>query len=164
MHRPPWEQDPSFADLHMLASRLEALVSATNGVLLKATGLSAETIVGAFAQVQVDLLRLDEHGRVNLQRALEEKRVQTLAQGNIFMACTLVSAVALSEFKRLPRATAVGPSGWLRRAYGRMQDHSTTPASLGAFATVSFYTLLAKHGWTRFKTLAAQKRRITRLG
>ncbi len=137
----PWEHDPAFADLKILAQKLEAAMNATNDALLRAAGVQGDALVDAFAALQVRLLRLDTHGERRFREALEEKRVKTLAQGNIFMSCVMTSAVALSEFKSQPRQAA---GGRLARGLERLKDRSTNPVSLSAFALTCFYSLLGK--------------------
>ena len=136
-----WQPDPSYEDLRTLALKLEAAFNAANGKLLHAAGVTHETLVDRLAEVQAKLLRFDAHARRRFADALEEKRVKSLAQGNVFMACVLCSAVALSEFKNAPRPAA---SGALGRRLDSLRRRSTNGLTLSAFTTASFYTLLGK--------------------
>src|SRR6476661_2426195 len=93
---------PAFLDenLEEVARRLEAAFSAVNAGLLKAAGLEADALIEAFGEVHARMLGFDEFGRKALADAIENARVKTYSQGNVFLACVLCSAVALSEFKK----------------------------------------------------------------
>lgn len=130
-----------------LARRLEAAFTAINAGLLKAAGLHSDEIIDAFVGVQANLLGFDAHMRQALSEAMEEARVKTLSQGNIFMACVLSSAVALTAFKRQPQLASSRWSGLQRQ----LRRHSTSGPALAAFVWASFYGLLASKTWKRLQ-------------
>jgi predicted amino acid dehydrogenase len=131
--------------LEELARRLEAAFAKVNSNLLKAAGLTSEEVVDAFVDVQSRLLGFDEHGRALFREAVENARVKTYTQGNIFLACVLCSAIALSEFKKQPRAAS---KRWSRLVQS-LRDRSTSGPALGAFAWTSFYALMGTKTWRR---------------
>jgi hypothetical protein len=151
---PFYEKDPAFAEMEALARRLEAAVAATNEALLKLAGIDSENIVAAFAETQGQLLGFDDLAMQKFRQALEDKRVTTLAMGNVFMTCVLSSAVALSEFKRLPQRST-GHS--LLRRLDRLRTHSTNGLALAAFAWSSFYAVLGKGTWRKVKARRRQR-------
>ncbi len=123
-------------------------MTAANKRLLALAAIEPDELVGVFSSVHAKLLRLDSHGQAALDQALEAKRVQTLAQGNLFMTCVLSSAVALSEFKRLPRKP---PSGLLNNSLNSIKDFSTQPASLGVYTVACLYALIGQGVWRRIR-------------
>lgn len=133
--------------LEELARKLEAAFVKVNSGLLKAAGLTTDDVVSAFVEVQAGILGFDEHGRMALREAVEAARVKTLSQGNIFMACVLSSAVALSEFKRQPLPTATRWSRLLRN----VRTYSTNGPALATFAWASFYALMGSKTWARVR-------------
>ena len=133
--------------LEELARKLEAAFSKINTSLLKAAGLSTDDLVAALIEVQAGLLGFDEHGKATLRDAIEAARVKTYSQGNIFMACVLCSAIALSEFKRQPLPTATRWSRLLRN----LRAYSTNAPTLAAFAWASFYALMGSKTWERVR-------------
>ena len=138
--------DPAFDDMRQLALKLEAAFAKANAAVLKAIALEPEAALASLAEIQGKILGFDDHGKKRFREALEEKRIQSLAQGNLFMTCVLASAVALSEFKSQPRAVASGP---VRRQLDRLRGQSTNGLSLGAFAFASFYALCGKGALSR---------------
>ncbi|MCX6109124.1 MAG: hypothetical protein NTZ90_05900 [Proteobacteria bacterium] len=137
----PWENDPAYADFRVLAQKLEAALSASNRLLISLASLTPEAVLPAFKAAQGQILGFDEHAMERFAVALEEKRVVTLSQNNIFMTCILSSAVALSEFKIQPQKA---DGGFLAKSLNKLRQHSTTSLSLGALAWASFYTVMGK--------------------
>ena len=140
----PWDADPAFADLKILAEKLEAALAAANEAILRAVGTDGEHVGEFVADVQAKLLGFDEHARRRFHEALEDKRVKTLSQGNVVMTCVLSAAVALSEFKSQPRLAG---AGGLSRSLDTLRDRSTNGVSLGLFAWATFYALLGRGAW-----------------
>lgn len=130
-----------------LARRLEAAFTAFNTSLLKAAGLNSDEIVEAFIDIQARLLGFDANAHQSLREAMEDARVKTLSQGNIFMACVLSSAVALTQYKRQPRQT----SGRFLRLTRQLHQQSTSGPALAAFVWTSFYALMASQTWKRLQ-------------
>lgn len=143
-----WDSDPAFGDLRQLALKLEAAFARANSALLKVSGVTPDEVLETFARVQGKILGFDDHALTRFRGALEEKRVKTLAQGNMFMTCVLSSAVALSEFKRQPR---LARATILQRRLDRLRSKSTNPVALGILASASFYALLGKGAWIRWR-------------
>ena len=137
----PWDHDPAYADFKVLAQKLEAALTASNAFLIKLANLNPEGVLPAFSLAQAHMLGFDAHAMQRLQEALEEKRVVTLSQGNIFMTCILSAAVTLSQFKQQPQQTQ---GGLLARSINKLRQHSTNSLSLGAFAWASFYAVMGK--------------------
>lgn len=140
-HPPPFHDD----EIEALARRLEAAFQTINRRLLRLAGVEAEAIVEAFGDVHAQMLGFDTHGRTALREAIESARVKTLSQGNIFVACALSSAIALSEFKRQPRLT----NNRFARPLDRLRRLSTNALSLSLFAMSSFYALLGTKTYQR---------------
>ena len=150
-----WENDPAFADFEALARKLEVAAAATNEALLKLANIEPQRLVEAFAQVQVRLLGFDLHAIKRFHQALEEKRVNTYARGNLFMTCVLTSAVALSEFKNQPQLA--GGGGVLRKRLDKMRVYSTNSLSLAAFAWASFYAVMGQGAWQQLRIQRKKK-------
>lgn len=132
-----------------LAAKLEAAIQKAHAKLLQAILLEPESVLETLTGIQAKALGFDEHEKRRFHEALEEKRVKTLSQGNIFMTCVLTSAVALSEFKKMPRAAS---PGFLRRGVEVFKGKSTNGLSLGVFAFSSFYALLGRGAIKRLAT------------
>ena len=138
---PSWEHGPAYAELEAIARKLEAAVAATNEILLKLAKIEPSRLVETFAQVQSRMLGFDSHTTRHFMQSLEEKRVNTYAMGNVFMACVMTAAVALSEFKSQPQPAN---ANFLRRRLGRLRTYSTNALSLTAFAWASFHAVLGQ--------------------
>lgn len=134
-----WNQDPTFEDVERIAEKLEKAVAKANLALHKLAYLKPGEALEAIAATQAKMLRFDTHTTQRFNEALEEKRVRTLAHGDIVMTCVLSAAVALSEFKRQPQLV---PSQRSIRLLTRIQKYSTTSLGLLTFATLTFYTIL----------------------
>ena len=126
--------------IHQVAWRLEQIFQGVNRSLLATAGVPAELVVDGFFKVQSELLNFDKEEKLAFETALEEQRVRSLACQNIFMACVLSSAVALSQFKKKPRSTRRGIA-----SIGRfLQRYSTNPLTLLAFSSTSMQALIAR--------------------
>jgi hypothetical protein len=142
-------------DLRALAMKLEETFQKAHAKLLSALALEPDTLLETLSGIQAKALGFDEHEVRRFQEALEEKRVKTLSQGNVFMTCVLSSAVALSEFKKLPKAAS---AGFFRRRLEAFKGQSTNGLSLSVFAFSSFYALLGRGA---IKRLAARRQKST---
>ena len=156
----PWDSDPAFADLKILAEKLEAAFAAANDAVLRAVGIDPEHLTEAVAAVQTKLLGFDEHAARRFREALEEKRVKTLSQGNVVMTCVLSSAVALSEFKGQPKLAGGAAVSPLTKGLDVLRDRSTNGISLGLFAFASFYALLGRGAWRYLGVLRQMKKTL----
>ena len=134
-----WNNDPTFEDVERVAERLERAVAKANLALHKLADIEPGEALKAFVEVESKLLRFDSHASKRFEEALEEKRVRTLAHGDLIMTCVLSAAVALSEFKKQPQAVTASKS---EKILSRARRYSTTSVGLLAFATVTFYTVL----------------------
>ncbi|MEN9834922.1 MAG: hypothetical protein RL011_1115 [Pseudomonadota bacterium] len=137
----PWENDPAFANVEELARKIEKAVAVTNEALMKLAKIEPHRVVETYAQVQAQMLGFDSHTTKRFMQALEDKRVNTHAMGNMFMACVMTSAVALSEFKNQPLAAN---AGYLRRRLQRLRHLSTNGVTLAAFAWASFHAVMGQ--------------------
>ncbi|MBM4251094.1 MAG: hypothetical protein FJ146_03925 [Deltaproteobacteria bacterium] len=137
----PWENDPAFAQVEELARKIEKAVAATNEALMKLAKIEPQRVVETYAQVQAQMLGFDSHATKNFLQALEDKRVNTHAMGNMFVACVMTAAVALSEFKNQPLAAN---AGYLRRRMERLRHLSTNGVTLAAFSWASFHAVLGQ--------------------
>ena len=126
--------------IHQVALRLERIFKDVNRSMLATAGVPAELVVDGFFTIQSELLRFDRQEKLAFETALEEHRVRSLASQNIFVACVLSSAVALSQFKKRPQSTRKG----IASLGNLLQRYSTNPLSLMAFSTTSMQTLLAR--------------------
>lgn len=142
-------------DLKALAQKLEAAFQKAHAKLLAALALEPDTVLDTLTGIQAKALGFDDHEKRRFAEALEEKRIKTLSQGNIFMTCVLSSAVALSEFKNTPRAAS---PGFVRRRLETFKGKSTNGLSLSVFAFSSFYALLGRGA---IKRLAAFRQKGT---
>ena len=144
-----WEHEPQFADLEALARKLESALHATNDALIKLAQLDPQLLVESFAQTQGKILGFDNHGMRRFLEALEEKRVKTLAMGNLFMCCVLTAAVGLSEFKKQPHLA--GGASFFRRRLDKLRTHSTNSLALAALASASFSAVIGQGAWYKFQ-------------
>ncbi len=136
-----WNQDPTFEDVEKIAEKIEKAVAKANLALHKLAHIEPGEALKAFAETEGKLLRFDAHTQKLFEEALEEKRVRTLAHGDMVMTCVLSAAIALSEFKKQPQTVASQRS---TQVLARLQKHSTTSFGLLAFATLTFYTVLGE--------------------
>ncbi len=136
-------------ELKALAAKLEAAFQKAHAKLLAALQLEPDTVLETLTGIQAKALGFDAHESRKFQEALEDKRVKTLSQGNIFMTCVLSSAVALSAFKNAPRAAS---PGFVRKRLERFKGRSTSGVSLSVFAFSSFYALLGRGAIKRLAT------------
>jgi hypothetical protein len=144
-----WDQDPAFAGLEELARKMEKALAATNEALIKLAKIDPARVVETFAQVQAKILGFDVHATRKLMEAIEDKRVNTYAMGNLFMACVMTSAVALSEFKKQPQPAN---ASFLRRRLGKLRQFSTNGLSLAALAWASFNAVLGQGALHQLKS------------
>ncbi len=144
----PWENDPAFAQIEEIARKIEQAVAATNEALMKLAKIEPQRVVETFAMVQAQMLGFDSHATKRFIQALEDKRVNTYAMGNLFVACVMTAAVALSEFKNQPIAAN---AGYIRRRLRRLRNLSTNGVTLAAFAWASFNAVIGQGAVHQFK-------------
>lgn len=156
---PDWQSDPAYADLRRIAETLEKTVSAANAAILSVSGIDAGSVVDRFAVTHARLLNLDPSGQEALRIALEEKRVQTLAQGNVFAACVLSSAVALGLFRHLPRHVS---GGLATRIVEKVRPLSTHGLTLSAYALTTLYATIGVGVFRKLRKLARERARDSR--
>jgi hypothetical protein len=158
-----WNHDPTFEDVERVAEKLERAVAKANLALHKLADIDPGDALKVFIEVESKLLRFDSHATKRFEEALEEKRVRTLAHGDLVMTCVLSAAVALSEFKKQPHTVTATKSAKL---LSRVRQYSTTSFGLLTFATLTFYTVLGRgvgHHAAEFKRrYSAHKIRPTR--
>jgi hypothetical protein len=150
-----WDDDIPYGDLHAVAQRLEAFFTAANARAVRLAGLESGQVVDAFADAQARLLRFDDFSRRRYQDALEAARVSSLAGDNVFLACVLSAAVALSQFKQQPRRVG----GLLGRQVKLLQERSTGAAALWLFSVASLYAVVGKGAAKHVGALRDRRRR-----
>lgn len=152
-HQHDFGFDPK--QLEELSRLLEAGIEKLNSGLLSAVGITAEEVVSSLIEVQTQLLKFDQHEAKNFKEAVENARVKTLSQGNLFMACILCSALALSAFKNQPQPASITKQKL--RFMRNLRQHSTSGPALFAFAWASFYALLGSKAWKRLQDRARSR-------
>lgn len=154
---PQWSDDIPFAELQAIAQKLEEAARRLNQRLLASAGLGPDELLPAFIETHAALLRFDEFGKKRLAQAVEEGRVHTLSGGNLFMTCVLSSAIALSEYKKLPRPVQSRFAPQLKF----LKDNSTGVPALTMMAFASFYALIGRQAAKKFTTLRSERKRRT---
>lgn len=135
-----WNHDISLADLQALAQRLEAFAAGLNAKAMAIAGVASGEVVTAFANEQAKLLRFDHFDRRQLIEAIEEARVQTLAQDNVFLACVMSAALALKHFQQRPRSV----EGRWGTQVAYLQKRSTGLPALWLLSVASIYGVLGR--------------------
>jgi hypothetical protein len=128
-------------DLRAAAMKLEKIARKVNDAFLRVGSLDQDRLLPAMAEVYAEILRFDLHTREKFSQALEDKRVKTLAQGSVVMTCVMGAAVALTEFKRMPKPVS---GSFLQRGLERLKGASSHPASLAGLSVAGFYGLMGR--------------------
>ncbi len=155
MHQ--WTSQFSHDELERLAKRLEHLVTKAHNTLVWTTA-SPDT-VEAFALAQAKLLGFDEYTLRKFRESLENQRVKTLAQGNLFLTAILTAAVALRTAKEAPRSLQ---KDFATKGRNFLLEHSTSGLALLSFALSSFYAVLGQGALFRIKSCLAQAQKTVK--
>ena len=134
-----WNQDPTFEDVERIAEKIEKAIAKANLALHKLAYIEPGEALKVFADAEGKFLNFDTHAQNHFEAALEEKKVRTLAHGDMVMTCVLSAAVALSEFKKQPHIVTPQKTSPLLAG---IQKYSTTSFGLLAFSTLIFYSIL----------------------
>ncbi len=151
-----WAGQFSDEEMQRLAKRLEEVISKAHTALVWAAAAPADDVVEAFVVAQQRLLGFDDFTSRRFREALENQRVKTLAQGNIFLTCALTSAVALTTAKEAPRPVA---RNMIEQGRNYLLGKSPSPLSLFTFAVTCFYAVLGQGAKFRFKNTLSQARK-----
>lgn len=129
--------------------KLEKVARKINAAFLRVGNVDQEKLLPVLTEVYSEILRFDDHTRRQFAAALEEKRVKTLAQGSVIMTCVMGAAVALTEFKRIPKPVA---GSILQKGLAKLQAASSHPMSLAGLSIAGFYGLMGRGLFLRAKT------------
>lgn len=149
----PFEQF-SDEELRAAALKIEQAARKLNAAFLKVGFVDGQQVLPAVIEVYSEMLRFDGVTKANFTRSVEEKRVQTIAQGNVIVSCVLCAAVALSELKKSPKPAQ--PT-YVQKQLLKFRDASTNPMSLAGLSLAGFYGLLGKGVFRRAKQTVDKK-------
>lgn len=135
-------------DLRAAAMKLEKIARKVNDAFLRVGNVDQDKLLPAIAEVYAELLRFDQHTREKFSQSLEDKRVKTLAQGSVIMTCVMGAAIALTEFKRMPKPVS---GSFLQKGLVRLKTASSHPATLAGLSVAGFYGLMGRGLFLRAK-------------
>jgi len=148
-----WTGQFNDEDIQRLAKRIEEIVAKAHQALVWTVASPKDDVVEAFVVQQAKILGFDDYTARRFRESLENQRIKTLAQGNVFLSCALTSAVALTTAKEAPRPIATSLA-----AVGRnyLLSRSQSPLSLLTFAVTCFYLVVGQGAIFRIKDTLSQ--------